>query len=68
MDRLVLGFAMPIGVTLVTFVIIFLISRLLLVFNDQAIATAVALALAFIVMAVAAFLARQPGSNNSATH
>lgn len=66
MDRLAWGFGMPIAVALVTILVIFLISRLLLVFGDSFIATAVALALAIIVLVAGAFLARG-GSSNSAT-
>lgn len=67
MDRLAWAFGMPIAVTLVTILVIFLISRLLLVFNDSFIATAFALALAVIASVAGAFLARGGSSDTSST-
>ncbi|HEX2173957.1 MAG TPA: hypothetical protein VHL09_16105 [Dehalococcoidia bacterium] len=60
MERWGPAILIPVGVVLFTVVVIFAISRLLLVFNDQAIATTVALALALIVLVGAIVLDRRP--------
>lgn len=52
--------AIPVGVVLVTIFLIFLISRILLAFNDQAIATGIALALSLLIMGGAVILDRRP--------
>ena len=57
--------AIPVGVVLFTVVVIFAVSRLLLVFNDQAIATGVALGLAVIILVVAVVLDRRPRASNT---
>jgi hypothetical protein len=53
----------PVGVALFTIVAIFVISRILLAFNDQAIATGVALGMAVLIMVVATVLDRRPRPN-----
>ena len=69
MERIAWGFAIPIGVIIVVFVIIFGFSRLLLVFNDQAIATAIALFGALIILGGAFALSmRPPGSPGTREH
>ena len=68
MERIALGFAIPVGVIIVVFIIIFGFSRLLLVFNDQAIATAIALFAAVIILGGAFALSMMPGSSGAREH
>lgn len=57
MNRLGLAFAFPVGVMIVVFVIIFGLSRILLVVDDQAIATGIALGVALAILVVSFILA-----------
>jgi hypothetical protein len=64
MGKLGAALAIPIGVTLVTFVIIILVSRILLATN-KAIAPPVALAISMAILIVCAILAARPGPDRA---
>ena len=65
MERLVLAFAIPVGVSIFVFIIVFGYSRILLGVGDQMLATAIALIGALLILVVCTVLANRPSGNRT---
>ncbi len=65
MDRLVPAFAIPVGVSIFVFIIVFGYSRILLAVGDQMISTALAIIGALLILAVCTVLANRPSGRQT---
>lgn len=65
MERLVLAFAIPVGVSIFVFIIVFGYSRILLGVGDQMLATTIALVGALLILVVCTVLANRPSGSRS---
>ena len=65
MDRLVPAFAIPVGVAIFVFIIVFGYSRILLAVGDQMLSTAIALIGSILILVVCTALANRPSGNRT---
>ncbi len=65
MERLVPAFAIPVGVAIFVFIIVFGYSRILLAVGDQMISTAIALIGALLILIVCTVLANRPSGSRT---
>ncbi len=65
MDRLVPAFAIPVGVSVFVFIIVFGYSRILLAVGDQMLSTAIALIGSILILVVCTVLASRPSGNRT---
>ncbi len=65
MERLVPAFAIPVGVAIFVFIIVFGYSRILLAVGDQMISTAIALIGALLILVVCTVLASRSGGRRT---